>query len=158
MENFRPPAMDEVETQKRKKRTLITTIIIITILLVSLGTYFGIRKLKIYFNYLLVEEKHQLLGNYYTALIKKDLETLQQIAPDFQLGNQYNFVTVSGDYSLFIFPEVSTNKNKLIFTIIDHSITPNVSYLKEVIYTEDENQNKAIIQYINELGTGRQID
>ncbi|MGL5956189.1 MAG: hypothetical protein ACRC0X_06240 [Brevinema sp.] len=158
MENFRPPAMDEVETQKRKKRVLITTIILVVVLLLSISTYFGIRQLKIYFNYLSVEEKYQLLGNYYTALIKKDLETLQQIAPEFQLSNQYNFLTVSGNYSLFIFPEVNTNENELVFTIIDHSITPNISYLKEVIYIEDKIQNRVIIQQINELGIGHQID
>ncbi len=156
MENFKPPAMEEVESQKKKKKTVLVSVISIVVILGGVGAYFGIRHLRIYLSYLSVEKKHQTLSNYYKALVSKNEEVARELAPDVQFTNNYHFITVGGGYSLYIFPDIDNDENSLLYTIIDNSVTPGVAYLKHVTY--DTEQKDIIIQKITEMGIGKQID
>ncbi len=156
MENFKPPAMEEVESQKKKKKTVLFLIITIITSIVGIGSYFGVKQLKIYLNYLSVEQKHQLLSNYYKALVSKNDELAKQIAPEVQLMGDYNFINTGGGYSLYIFPDINNNEDNLLFVIIDNSVTPSVSYIKQVNY--NLTQKDITIQQITEMGIGRQIN
>lgn len=155
MENFRPPAMDEVKKQQKKNRLIIGMSAIVIIVFLTLGGTIGFRKLTVHLNYLSVEKKYQVLSNYYKALVTKDTEALQKIAPDFQLEGNYPFIQKQGSYALYIYPEMQTNEQYLLYTLIDHSVTPSVSYFKEVTYGTNKTP---IIQYITNFGDGRQID
>ena len=53
---------------------------------------------------------------------------------------------------------MQTNENNLLYTLIDNSVNPNISYIKEVTYTKDVDSKKFRIQDIKEMGVGRQID
>ncbi len=158
MENFRPPVMDEFSKQQIKKKYIVFCIVVLSILILGFGSYFSFKKITVYLNYLSVEKKHQLLRDYYKALSEKDSTTVEKIAPDFSLTNTYNFLTVSGPYSLYIYPDMQTNENNLLFTLIDNSVNPNISYIKEVTYTKDVDSKEFRIQDIKEMGVGRQID
>ena len=158
MENFRPPVMDEFSKQQMKKRYIVFCIVIFSILILGFGSYVSFKKITVYLNYLSVEKKHQLLRDYYKALSEKDSTTVEKIAPDFSLTNTYNFLTVSGSYSLYIYPDMQTNENNLLFTLIDNSVNPNISYIKEVTYVKDTNSKEFRIKDIKEMGVGRQID
>ncbi len=156
MENFKPPAMEEVESQKKKKKTVLVGIVSIIVILGGIGAYFGVRHLRIYLNYLSVEKKHQTLSNYYKALVSKNEEIATEIAPEVHLSNNYNFITAGGGYSLYIFPDVDDNENTMLYIIVDNSITPSVTYLNRVTYNME--QKDITIQQITEIGIGRQID
>ena len=158
MENFRPPVMDEFSKQQIKKKYLVFCIVVFSILLLGFGSYFSFKKITVYLNYLSVEKKHQLLRDYYKALSEKDSTTAEKIAPDFSLTNTYNFLIASGAYSLYIYPDMQTNENNLLFTLIDNSVNPNISYIKEVTYIKDVDSKEFRIQDIKEMGIGRQID
>ena len=157
MENFRPPVMDEFSKQQIKKKYIIFCVVIFSIVILIFGSYFSFKKIKIYLNYLSVEKKYQLLSNYYKALLNKDANIIAQIAPEFSLTNTYNFLTVSGSYSLYIYPGIQTNENNLLFTLIDNSVNPSISYIKEVTYKKETN-SREIIQSIKEIGIGHQIN
>ena len=158
MENFRPPVMDEFSKQQIKKKYVIFCVVIFSLLMLGFGSYFSFKKITVYLNYLSVEKKHQLLRDYYKALSEKNSTVVERIAPDFSLTNTYNFLTVSGPYSLYIYPDMQTNENNLLFTLIDNSVNPNISYIKEVTYVKDTSSKEFIIQAIEEMGVGRQID
>lgn len=157
MENFRPPAMEEVETQKRKKKVLSFSMIFIILLLVGVGSFIGIKNLRIYLNYLSIEKKYQLLTEYYKSLSSNDVEKLKKIAPEVVLKNNYNFINNNGDYSLYIFPNQENVVDNSMFVIVDNSVVPNIPHLKQVTYGKST-EGEVVIQEILELAEGSQID
>jgi len=159
MENFRPPIMDEVKKTQAKHKKLITLIIILIIIGLGIGGFIGFRQLRIYLNYISAVDRHKILRDFYKALASNDTNTLINIAPEFNSTENYHFQTVSGSYSLYIYPEQQTNKNLLLFQIIDHSISPSVSYLNEVLYQEEyTGPDRVLIENIKVLNKGYQIN
>ena len=156
MEDVRPPAMKEVKHQQAKTRALIIIISIAVVLALSVRGYFGFKNLTIYMNYLSVEKKYQLLGNYYKALVAKDEVLLAEITPT-SITNTYNFVEHGGNYALYIYPDENSDEQQL-FHLVDHSVIPSISYLQEVQYGKSEETGDLVIEYIGLLGQGQQID
>lgn len=159
MQNFRPPIMDEVQKSQAKHKLLIIITIILIVIGISIGGIIGIKQLKIYLNYVSAADRHKTLRDFYKALANNDTNTLVSIAPTFKSTENYHFQTGNGNYSLFIYPDQQTNKNLLLFQIVDHSVSPSISYLNEVTYQEEyEGPDRILINNIKVLGKGYQIN
>ncbi len=156
MENFKPPAMQEVEVQKKKRRAVWVIVVILIVAGMGVGSFYGAKRLKLYLNYLSVERRHQLLNDYYKSLVNKDETVRQAIAPDVNLSSDYAFINTEGDYALYIYPDLSTNSNELLYMIVDESVVPNIPHLKQVFYSEGE-RNNVTIERIKEIGSGNRI-
>ncbi|MGL4394055.1 MAG: hypothetical protein ACRCS8_02400 [Brevinema sp.] len=154
MENFIPPAMDEVKKKQEKAKQSLNIIVIlsmIVVVFVTISTYYKIKsKPKV----LTIQDRHSFLINYYNALVINDTATLAMMAPSVQHEQNPLFGT-ERQYSIYVFDSNSNNKNEIEFQVTDHHINAEKIYVNRAIFS-DKSDNT--ILEIKPLGTGRKIN
>ncbi|MGL4388892.1 MAG: hypothetical protein ACRCTJ_05820 [Brevinema sp.] len=154
MQNFRPPAMDEVVKKQNKAKRSLNIIIILSMIVVAFAIISSLYKIKSTVKPPTVQDRYNTLINYYNALVVNDYNKLSSIAPS--INHEINpLIGTERQYSLYVFDDSKTNKNEFTFQVTDHHINEEKIYINRVIFSE---KSANLILEIESLYSGEKIN
>ncbi|SFB93112.1 hypothetical protein SAMN02745150_01363 [Brevinema andersonii] len=160
MENYQPPAMQEVEKKQKKNKIIGITSAIIILLLIVIGSFWLVRHMKNQKIFNSLETRHKILSQYYSAVFNGNTNLIEELT-DVDFTNTMDIVIPvnSNAYSLFVYNTniVDQDTNKFLFQFIDYSISPATSYLGLVAFENDKKQKKVLLKEIQHIIDGQQI-
>lgn len=160
MENYQPPAMQEVEKKQKKNKIIGITSAIIILLLVSIGSFWFVRHMKNQKIFNSLETRHKILSQYYNAVFNDNTNLIEELT-DVDFTNTMDIIMPvnSNAYSLFVYNTniFDQDTNKFLFQFVDYSKSPAASYLGLVAFENDKKQKKVLLKEIQHIIDGQQI-